>query len=119
MPREFIANRDVRLSSLTGHIVNFKKDTPIQIPESIVSEALAIGIVEVGTGVPKDKPIIEGDVREAAIEDAIRQLIALNNESNFTRDGTPKVKSVSELTGFDVTKEEVTTAFEGLVAGNE
>ena len=104
-----ICNRDYRLSSLNGYVVNFKANEPAQVPPHVYAEAVGIGAVpmeEPELDAPRERSGYEVDesVHEAAAmeaeaqKDAVQRVIVTlfekNDTSLFRADGYPKVVSV-------------------------
>lgn len=107
-PVMMVTNRNFRLSSTSGFVVNFKADTPTRVPPMCYREAVSIGAVETEEQpepVVDEAPGPDPSIAEAArleqeakityVEQAIAAL--LNKEDNgpdFKADGYPKHKSV-------------------------
>ena len=110
---------DVRLASTTGHVVIIEANRPRAIPVDLHAEALARGCAPVAAAEDEDKAPAapEGDARDETIREGIKQLIALNDESNFTGSGVPKVPAVKKAVGFDVTADEVKAAYASIQEG--
>lgn len=114
-PVMMVTNRDFRLSSTCGYVVNFKANKPERVPPMCYAEAVAVGAVEAAeeeqTTLPpvaEEKPKVDPSVAEAArleqaakityVEQAIVKL--MNKEDNgpdFKADGYPKHKSVLDV----------------------
>lgn len=105
-------NRDFRLSSLNGYVVNFRANTPVSVPPNAYKEAVGIGAVMCGeqpeVEPPTEEEKIHPSVAEAAkleaeakymyIEQACMKLMAENDSTAFKADGYPKAtKLIAEL----------------------
>lgn len=108
-PVKMITNRDFRLSSLNGYVVNFSANEPALVPPQCYLEAIGIGavmapeqpeVVEV-----EETPKVDPSVAEAAklaeeakityVEQAIEALFDKDdNGPDFRADGYPKHASV-------------------------
>lgn len=112
---EMVLNRTTVLSSTLGHMINFEKDVPINIPQILVSAAAQMGAVPTDDAIDPFKveeeekvpqPVDPGtrllDIR--AVVDAI---VEKNDINEFTANGTPKVAAVSARTGYKVDRTEI------------
>lgn len=108
-PVMMVTNRDFRLSSMNGWVVNFKAGEPASVPPHVYEEAVAIGAVEAEEQPEAEerveKPKVDPSVAEAArleqeakiayVEQAIVTLMDKeDNGPDFKADGYPKHKSV-------------------------
>ena len=103
--------RPVRLASLTGHIIHIKPGEPKALPASMHEEAYLAGCVPVDSPEHVAPAVPQGDDRDRSVTDAIHVLIALNDETKFKKDGTPKVAAVEEVFGYAVSAAEIEIAF--------
>lgn len=111
---KMVLARDYRLMSTKGYSVLFAKNTPVDVPDPAVREAVSIGAVAVdGTDVdptPEDRMPNMGprdrETRDKEIEDAIRKLIAANNKEDFNAAGVPTVEALSRVAGYKITSAE-------------
>lgn len=100
MPK-MLLNRNYVLASLRGHRIKFIKGEAVNVPPSLVSEAVAIGAVmadgaEVNL-LPEDAPkvpITPIDVRKEAIFKAFDRVIDINDREDFRGNGSPTTKAV-------------------------
>lgn len=97
-------NRDFRLSSLNGCVINFKANTPHLVPPNAYREAIGIGAV-VCDEQPQPKPVeekverhgiaeaakLEAEAKFEYIKQACLQLLAQNDNTAFKADGRPKM----------------------------
>lgn len=100
-------NRDFRLSSLNGYVVNFRADTPTRVPPNAYVEAVGIGAVKCEEQ-PEPEPVeekksdpsiaeaakLEAEAKIAYIEKACLKLLAENDNTAFKADGYPKAAAV-------------------------
>lgn len=102
-------NRDFRLSSLNGYVVNFRADEPALVPPQCFEEAVGIGAVlcEEQPEVEEKEKGAQPSVREAHeleaagkaeyVKKAVLELMAENELTKFRADGYPKAKAVIEI----------------------
>ncbi len=109
----FTLNRNHTVASVTGHSIKFVKDVPTYVPRQMHREVKAIGAVEcdgdeVDFSAP-EKPAAPVDQieRDELIKMALAEIREKNDRDDFTATGTPKVKTVTEMVGFDVQAKEV------------
>ena len=93
---------DLRLSSLTGHLIIFTAGEPIHVPDNVVSEALARGVVHSDA----EPPVVEEvaaqeevsdngeDEFAGALKEALTRILLRDDASDLKSDGTPKVNKV-------------------------
>jgi len=109
---EFVLNRDYKLRSLTGHTISFEKGVPINIPQILVKEVVAIGAEATGERPdvlgPEVVAVVQptGQDRAEAFFTAFEILIERNGRNDFTAQGSPHVKELSKLLGFDTDNKE-------------
>lgn len=104
-------NRDFRLSSRNGYVVNFKANEPARVPPNAYEEAIGIGAV-LCEDQPEQEPVVEKQVvhesvAEAAkleaeakieyIQQACLKLMADNDSTAFKADGYPKYSKVIDI----------------------
>lgn len=102
------------MSTLKGHRIVFKKDTPVYVPPVVVPEAVAIGATpsdgsEPDLGVAAEvAPGAELSPveRENKILEAIRTVVSRNTREDFNGAGQPKEAPLSVLAGFKVDTKE-------------
>lgn len=124
MPK-FRSLAPVRISSITGHVVIIEPEGT-NIPDVLVAEAVARGCVpcegeELKLATPANvEPEVADDdgheldegAKQTAIDMAIIELIAANDETKFTGNGKPKVAAVRDIVEFDITADEIAEAFD-------
>lgn len=107
----FILNRDLELASKLGRSVSFKKDQPTFVPPQLHKEVMALG-AEPTEDMPVDpaaavsKAPEDQEVRDAAIEDAIKALTLKNQREDFGAGGKPNLKPLSDFVGWTVNAKE-------------
>lgn len=111
---KLVMNRDVTVSSVSGHAISFKKDEPTYVPATIVSECMAKGAIPAdGEKVPtpaekkKDVPPPMGQERIDLVEMAFDEMVAKNVRGSFSATGVPKVDHLRKLLDFPVDGNEI------------
>lgn len=99
-------NRDYRLSSLNGYVVNFRAGQPCRVPPNAYLEAVSVGAVicddqpEVEPEEITERPSIaetaklEAEAKLGYIQQACLKVMAENDTSLLKTDGSPKVIAV-------------------------
>lgn len=113
-PLLLVLNRNFTLATTKGHVIEFKKGVPTNVPKAVYQEALSIGAQ------PPDgsEPAVDDDKKkDAAPQDpaernplilaAIEALIDRNEREDFTAAGSPTVDAVSKEVGFKVAAKEI------------
>lgn len=106
-------NRDFRLSSLSGPVINFKKDVPTRVAPNVYAEAVAIGAIDCDPEEhpPADAPApkvpdpriaeaakLEAEAKVSYIKQACLILMERGDSTDFKADGYPKAnKLIAEL----------------------
>lgn len=127
--------RDVRIASLTGHVVDVKAMVPTFVPPTLIPEAQAQGCV---TCDEHGKIVLEGGLavastidadeipflppeerddpakRERVIRLAVIKCFKKNDRADFGTSGIPKAQVVTRMVGFQVTGAEVAEVTEAL-----
>jgi hypothetical protein len=109
-----VANRKVRVASLTGNVIIFEKDVPVRVPPAMVPECMQVGIIPADVDnenyAPEEekKPTVPQGIHRA---EAIREKIAFMRERNergdFTGAGRPDLRILASLLGFRPDRHEV------------
>jgi len=108
----YVANRNVTISTATGHALSFKKDVPQLVPPIMRQELLQHGILPVNGDLPIEKEKDEealppiGDERTEAIDGAIRRLVDENDRASFGASGVPHVRAIEDIIGYDINAKE-------------
>lgn len=113
----YTLNRNHVLRTTSG-VISFYKGEKTFVPKHMEREALAIGAEIVDGEAPdplgpeKVLPAIPaGEDRREQIIAAIEMLVERNDSSDFTGSGSPSVKAVARLLGFDVERSELADAW--------
>lgn len=110
---QYKLNRDFVLRNTKG-VITFTKGEPTNVPTYMEMDVVAIGGEAVSKATPslvpqdapeKDNP--QGEDRAAQILTAISLLVEKNDAADFTGSGTPSVKAVEGILGFDIDRSEV------------
>jgi hypothetical protein len=114
---QFKLNRDFTFRSPKG-VISFVKDKPTNVPHHMVMDVVGIGAEAVEDETPSLVPVDpkvasapEGKERDAQLRAAIELIVERNNSDDFTGGGTPTVKSMEAVLGFDVDRDEVVAAW--------
>jgi len=103
MPK-MIANRDVRVASLTGHVIVFKENVIKNVARAAVSDCLKVGIIlapgETLDTVTPDQAVPGGAERLEKIKEVTRSIIARNERDDFGSAGRPTARAVDTRCGF-------------------
>lgn len=104
---EYIAPRDMTVSSVSGRSAWFKKGVPSYAPPQMHAELIAVGIVPaeeipepVDTGGVKE-PTVPAE-RQAAVYEAIEKLILRGKRGDFAGTGAPHAAVLSKELGWDI-----------------
>lgn len=107
----FISNRDITISSTTGHSIEFKKGEPTNAPAIMYAELLTQGIVP--TEPVEEAPVEEGTVApqdpaqlKAAVFAAFEKIALKNDRNDFTAAGAPHLSTMSKVLGWNVNAKE-------------
>lgn len=109
----FIMNRNHVVTSVLGHSVSFVKGKPTHVPKEMHKEALAAGAFPEGDGEvdmgdkQPEAPEMSGEERIEMLKMILADMKSRNEREDFTATGTPKVKVVTALAGFEVTGAEI------------
>jgi hypothetical protein len=111
---KFTLHRNHTLRTTLGHCITFQKGVPTHVPEKLHKEVIAIG------GVPEDPaflqrledseeivrkdPVMNPDMRQKTIRDALMTMKERNLRGYFTAQGVPSLKQLEMLCGFEVDK---------------
>ncbi len=108
-----LTNRSFVLRTILGHSIAFEKDVPVNVPPSIVNQALAIGATPTDgknpIEAPPTEPVVPVDPiqRQREIRAVITEMVTENNRSDFTASGNPKVSVVSKRIGYRIDSREL------------
>ena len=110
-----LTNRSFTLRTTLGHSIKFEKDVPVNVPPSIVDQALAIGASTVSGDNPVVAPKIPDVVpvdpiaRQRQIRMVVEKMVEANNRVEFTAGGNPKVAAVSARLDYAIDQRELKT----------
>lgn len=114
---QYVLNRDYTLRNTKG-VITFTKGQPTNVPPFMEMDAVGIGAEAVEKATPslvppEDKVVVnpEGEERQAQILTAISLLVEKNDASDFTGSGSPSVKAVEGVLGFDIDRSELVEAW--------
>ena len=108
---EYIAPRNMTVTSLSGRSVQFVKGEPKYAPHQMHGELIAQGVVpaEEMPAAPVDDgpraPDTEAE-RQAAIFEAFKAIALKDNRKEFTASGMPHVAVIEKIVGWDVDSKE-------------
>lgn len=104
---EYIAPRDMTVSSVSGRSAWFKKGVATYAPPQMHAELIAVGIVPaeeipepVDTGGVKE-PMVPAE-RQAAVYEAIEKIILRGKRGDFAGTGAPHAAVLSKELGWDI-----------------
>ena len=128
--------RPLRISTLSGHIVNVPALVPTFVPPAALAEAKAAGcvtcdehgkiVLEEGLGgaplfdEPDDIPFLPPEDRDdpakrkRVVTLAVLKCFKRNNRDDFGNNGVPKANVVTRMIGFQVSGAEVADATEAI-----
>jgi hypothetical protein len=100
---KFVMNRDMTIASVFGHAIEFKKGEPTLVPKRLYAEVIAAGGVAEEELTEADLgKAPAGDERKAQILAAMTKILERSERDDFTAQGVPHPRVVSELCGFNV-----------------
>jgi hypothetical protein len=116
MPK-YISYRNITVSSVMGHSIEFKKGEAVNCPANMHAELIAIGIM------PEDpiteEPVVEGTqapqdpvAREAAIFAAFEKIALRNKREEFTAKGLPHLSVIAKELDWSIETKERDSLFQ-------
>lgn len=109
---EYTLHRDYLLRTTNG-VVSFEKDKPTWVVPAMERDAAQIGAQRVdGKGVDLLEAVVApvvapaGDDRAGQFYAAFELLIERNDSKDFTGQGSPTIKALEKILGFDVERSE-------------
>lgn len=126
----FTLHRNYTLRSLYGRTITFKKGEPTHVPPMLVKEALAIGALPTDPETlekyekESEEPIRLDEaqnpkLREARINEMLAFMKSRGLREYFTASGSPNLKHLSMLCGFEVDKQERDRQWHAMIGGDE
>lgn len=115
---KFTMNRNFTLVSTAGHSIKFVKGEAVYVPKECRREAIGAGATADAEVAMEDKqpPALDlsEDDRAEMLKMALIDMKARNDRDDFTAAGSPKVKSVEKMTGFETSAAEIGELWSGL-----
>ena len=114
---DYIAPRNMTVSSLSGRSVAFEKGIPKYAPPQMHAELIAVGVVP-AEEIPEPEPTLEPveptvpTEREAAINAAFEKIALRNERTDFNANGTPHAAVVAKALGWSLGGKELGTAWQ-------
>ena len=111
---------DLRIATLTGHIVSLKANIPADVPDFIGVMALGQGakqVLEDGetpvvpAEIPAPPAVSPAEARMQKLVRVMQEIIVTGDPSNFRQDGQPKSAILNRLFGDTVLEDERTLAW--------
>lgn len=113
----YVLNRNYTLRTTSG-VLSFVKGQPTFVPKHMERDVVAVGGEIVDGEAPAllepEKVIPQapvGEDRSKQILTAIELIVERNDSADFTGSGSPTVKAVERILGFDVDRGEVAAAW--------
>jgi hypothetical protein len=105
--KNYVSYRDIIVSSVMGHSIEFKKGVPTPCPPTMHAELIAMGImpeepmveepVDEATQAPQD-PV----AYEAAVFAAFDKIVLRNTREDFTGTGVPHLGPMEKALGWKI-----------------
>lgn len=108
-------NEPTMIGLTSGHTMVVSPEGT-DVPKQFRRAAIAAGCTPTGMGLEGPDPEEKQDTRQSVIVDAINKMLDGEEESDFTADGRPDLKKLSEKAGFKVTREERDAAWSEIQA---
>lgn len=109
---KFVLNRNYKLRSTSGHMLDIEKAVPFDAAAILANELIAIGaecldgkVDVLGEEKPEKIPLSPAE-RETAILTAMTMMQEDNARNDFTAQGLPHVKRIEAIVGFDIDTKE-------------
>lgn len=112
----YVSQRDVTVTSTTGHTIRFTKGVPVSVPYQMRRLCLERGVLPADPTAPvlddddsqpakPDAPLSLQE-RDELIREAMIEMIETKKRDDFTATGLPKVDRLAKITGFEVSMAE-------------
>lgn len=109
----------LRLETTSGHVLQFKPNEPIFVPDVAVSAARAKGCalaegedIELQDDVSRATVDFHGDLRKSLLFMAVKTILAKNDPKDFDGAGIPSTDAMTDLVGFTVAGSEIPEVFQ-------
>lgn len=106
---EMMLNRDYVLSTLKGHRIAFRKDTPTYVPNNCVVDATAIGaqFLDGTSHTPEEVPSgpaapDDASMKKQQVFAAFHEMVDRGNRDDFTAAGQPNKYAVDRILGWSL-----------------
>ena len=106
-----------KMVAMNGCAVLMEANVPTEMPERLVEVAIEKGCIPADSYSPKQEAPVEPEetateTRGADILAAVSAVVEEGIPDNFGKDGTPKVKAVEKVLGYDISAAERDAAWE-------
>lgn len=108
----YVSQRDVTITSTSGHTIHFPKGVPKAVPSDLRRACLEAGVLpaentdltDLGGRVPsaRNEVPLSMSERDDLIREAIAEMLSTRKRGDFTAAGLPRVDQMAKLTGFEV-----------------
>lgn len=121
---KLVMNRNITVSSTTGHAICFQKNIPTYVPPAVVSLCMSQGAIPAkGEKLPnaeekakKDAPPPIGLERTDLFNAAFDEMVAKNIRGSFSANGVPKINNLRGYINFETDGAEVKNAWKAYKA---
>ncbi len=106
---------NTKMVAMNGCAVLMEANIATDVPTRLVDAAIASGCIPADSYTPTKAVVVEveeEDSRGDAITDAINTLVGLADPADFGKDGTPKVRAVEKILGYDISAAERDAAWD-------
>lgn len=111
---KFVMPIDKVVATDKGHTVEFAKNVPTHVPKECWPAVQAAGAVPVDQEAvaaeqarkPKDTAPDDPSERKLLVRAAFEQMVAANKREDFTGSGTPQIKAIEKIVGFEIDAKE-------------
>jgi hypothetical protein len=107
-----------KMVAMNGCAVLMEANVPTEMPARLVDTAIEKGCIPANSYTPANEAPVEPeeataeDTRGADILAAVSTVVEEGIPANFGKDGTPKVKAVEKVLGYDISAAERDVAWE-------
>lgn len=115
--KKYISYRDITVSSVMGHSIEFKKGVATPCPPTMHAELLAMGILPEEP--MTEEPVVEGtqapqdpQAREEALYAAFEKVVLRNAREEFTAKGVPHLSVLAKELGWNTDTKERDAVFQ-------